>query len=237
MAKSEIDRIEAIRNIASLRTLEATVPSDLRSDIRAVRELLEDAVGRTVRRAEAARVFGLTQAAFDRWVDRGDVAAVRTPNGRTEVPLDEVVSILEELRNRDSDEARPFAKVMRERRERAEQAADLDRLLPRPTKQRRHRVPELQSLAYHRLVAERLDDRILDDARERLRDWRQRGSVHPVWIDAWERVLAKPAADVARSISVDSKRANELRQTSPFAGVLTEQERKRLMNAVEDRFG
>jgi len=48
-------------------------------------------------------------------------------------------------------------------------------------------------------------------------------------------VLALPLPRIAKTISADTKRARELRQTSPFAGVLTEQERRRLLRAVEER--
>jgi hypothetical protein len=40
---------------------------------------------------------------------------------------------------------------------------------------------------------------------------------------------------IATLISSDSKRARELRQSSPFAGVLTPQERRKLLRLVEDR--
>jgi hypothetical protein len=44
-----------------------------------------------------------------------------------------------------------------------------------------------------------------------------------------------PLPEVAKAISSDTARARELRQTSPFAGALTEQERRRLVQAVEER--
>jgi hypothetical protein len=40
---------------------------------------------------------------------------------------------------------------------------------------------------------------------------------------------------IADAISADSPRARELRQSSPLAGALTEQERQLLVKAVEDR--
>jgi hypothetical protein len=93
----------------------------------------------------------------------------------------------------------------------------------------------LQSLAYHRLVAERLDDRILGDARQRLRRWRRDGRIDPRWAEEWDRILSMPLLGIAKAISADSPKARELRQSSPFAGVLTPQERQRLVRAVEDR--
>jgi hypothetical protein len=232
-----IDQQEAIRSIARLRGLERGADPGVRREAAAVRESLEQGVGKTIRRAEAARVLDVTQSALDRWINRGEVSAVLTPSGRREVPLDEVVTLLMELEDAKRTEARPLAHVIRERRRRSEAAVDLDRLLPRSARPRRHRIPELQSLAYHRLVGERLDDRMVEDARRRLQQWRDRKNVHPTWVEAWENVLSKPLGEIVRTIGADSKRASELRQTSPFAGVLSEQERRRLVNGVEQRFG
>ena len=55
------------------------------------------------------------------------------------------------------------------------------------------------------------------------------------WADAWERILALPLARIRREISADTVRARELRQSSPFTGVLNEQERRLLREAVEAR--
>ena len=40
----------------------------------------------------------------------------------------------------------------------------------------------------------------------------------------WGRILEMPIYRIAKTISSDTPRARELRQTSPFAGVLSEQE-------------
>ncbi len=111
---------------------------------------------------------------------------------------------------------------------------EINRLLPR-RHDRTHRVAELQALAYHRLVAERLDERLVAQARRRLERSRANGSIHPQWAEQWERTLSMSVPEVAQAISSDSKKARALRQTSPFAGVLTEQERRRLVSAVEER--
>jgi excisionase family DNA binding protein len=227
---------EAIEQIARLRHVERLVGRGVRDEIASVREFLESIVGPTVRPAEAARLLGISHPAIKRWIDSGEISSVITPQGRREVPLSELVGLLEEVeevRNERSG-GRPLARVIRERRRRSAEAIDIDRLLPR-RRPRRHRTAELHALAYHRLIAERLDDHIVDDARRRLGRWRQEGRIHARWADEWERTLAMPLPEIAKTISADSARAAELRQTSPFAGVLTEQERRRLVRAVEDR--
>lgn len=226
---------EAIDNILRLRSVERRADARTRQEIAAAREFLEESVGATVRPASAARLLGVSQGALSRWLDNGEIASVLTPLGKREVPLQELLSLVKDVR-RERDEhgsKRPLAAVIRGRR-RAAESIDVDGLLGRH-RRRTHREPELQSLAYHRLVAERLDEDLLDDARRRLELWRREGRIHPRCAEAWERVLEQPRARVARAISADTARARQLRQTSPFAGALTEQERRRLVRGVEER--
>jgi excisionase family DNA binding protein len=225
---------EAIEHIVRLRRVERFADRRLRDEIASVREFLEGLVGPTVRPAEAARLLGISHPAIKRWIDNGEISSVITPRGRREVPLSELTELLEAVEGvRDEPGGRPVARVIRERRRRSD-AIDIDRLLP-PRRPRGHRAAELHALAYHRLIAERLDEYIVDDARRRLRRWRQEGRIHPRWADEWERILAMPQPQMARTIGADTTHARELRQTSPFAGVLTEQERRRLVRAVEER--
>jgi Helix-turn-helix domain len=225
-----------IDGIIRLRRAERAVDPGVRDDLRGVREQLEAIAGPTVRPAEAARLLGVSQPALKRWLDRGDIATVLTPRGRRELPLSELVELLEEIDQLgDKGGARPLTRVMRKRQREAEEAVDLERLLPRPRRDRGHRTAELQSLAYHRLIGERLDEEMVADARARLRRWRRDGRIDPRWADEWERILSRSLPQIVKAIGADSRRARELRQTSPFAGLLTVQERQRLTRAVEER--
>jgi excisionase family DNA binding protein len=216
------------------RALRAADPS-LRAEIEPVLVYLEQIAGRTVRPAEAARILGVSQPALHRWIEKGEISAVTTPEGRREIPLSELVELVEEVdAGRAEGVSRPLAAVIKERQRRSAEAIDLDRLLPR-RRRRGHRTAELQALAYHRLVAERLHERLVEDARRRLRRWRAEGRIDPRSGDEWERILASPPSRIARTIRADSPRARRLRQTSPFAGALTEQERRALTRAVEER--
>lgn len=226
---------ELIRSILKLRDAERRVDPRTRDDLADVREQLESIVGLTVTRAEAARQLGVTQAALDKWIKKGEIASVQTPRGRREVPLLEVLELVEEIEATGDRTYRPLSRVIRERRRRSEAAVDLNRLLPRTTRPRSHRSAELQSLAYHRLVAERLSEAIVDAARRRVDRWRNEARVHPTWVAAWEKLLTRPIAEIAETIAADSPKARELRQTSPFAGVLSQQERRRIVEAVEER--
>ncbi len=226
---------EAIEHILRLRRVERTADSSTRGELAAVREFLEGSVGPTVRPADAARLLGLSHPALLRWIDKDEIASVTTPAGKREIPLTELLSLLDDVeRARDVPTSRPVARVIRERRRQSEQSVDLDRLVPR-LHRRGHRTAELQALAYHRLVAERLDERLVDEARRRLERWRTDRRVDSRWIDEWERVLEMPLERIKKAIGANSTKARELRQTSPFAGVLSEHERRRLAQAVEKR--
>ena len=222
------------QSILRLRRAERMVDASVREEIAPARELLESLVGQTVRPAHAARVLGISHPALARWMDKGEISTVTTPDGRREIPLSELLGLVEDIdRMRDQGVERPVAAVIRDREKRAHETIDPDRLLPR--RKRAHRTAELQSLAYHRAVAERLDDELVHQARRRLARWRTDERIDPRWADEWEALLSKSVPEIGRAISSDTQRARTLRQTSPFAGVLNEQERRRLVRAVEAR--
>jgi excisionase family DNA binding protein len=50
------------------------------------------------------------------------------------------------------------------------------------------------------------------------------------WLDEWERLLDGTPDGILQVLTSRSPRARELRQNSPFAGVLTEQERRRALS-------
>lgn len=194
----------------------------------------EDLTSRTLRPATVAALLEVSRPTLQRWLDLGEIASVLTREGRREVPLTEVLGLLDEVdAARAQGAQRAISAVIKQRRRDASEAVDIDRLLPRGP--RGHRSAELHALAYHRLIAERLDDEKVLRAQERLERMRDEGKIHPTWARRWKRVLALPAHDVARVISEDGPRSRDLRQSSPFAGLLTEQERRYLFAAVEQR--
>ena len=97
-----------------------------------------------------------------------------------------------------------------------------------------HRRLDLRSLAMHTLIARKLarSPGLLAIARENLRRWGERwGNDTPVWLEEWQAIVKRPWREVAAFITEMSPRATRLRQSSPFAGVLTPQERKRIYDA------
>jgi len=227
--------VQGLATLVRLQRLEHHIEAgELREDVVEAREFVEGVIGPTIRPSVLADVLGVSRPALKAWLDRSEIATVSTPAGRREVPLSEAVSLIEAVDEaRRAGNERPIARVIRDRRARALTSIDLDRLVP--PKPRTHRAPELQSLAYHRAVAERLDERMLASARRRMQRWGATGRINASWVEAWSEILSQPVPAVAKAIAADSPRARELRQTSPFAGVLTEQERRRLVDAVERR--
>jgi excisionase family DNA binding protein len=82
-----------------------------------------------------------------------------------------------------------------------------------------------------KLVAQ--PDRVLATARDNLARLKE---VHPRgagarWLAEWERLLDGPTSGILETLTSLSPRARELRQNSPFAGVLTTAERQKVLDA------
>ena len=94
-----------------------------------------------------------------------------------------------------------------------------------------------RSLALHRLVAEKLraTPELLDKARENVRRWRETGGNASPALAEWAGILAAPASEVVALLAERSERATRLRQSSPFAGVLTEAERRAIYESYSTR--
>jgi hypothetical protein len=228
-----------VRDVVRLRRAERISPA--RDEIAAVRSDLERVVGPTVTRAMAARLLGVSQTALDRWIALGDVPVVVGRGGRREVPLQALVELVEarDQSERSGRDAHPLAHVMGERRARAH-GPDIEsvvRDLPRASAERGHRKAELRGLAYHRVVARRLDRMIVQTAHDRLRRWRAEGRIDPRYAREWEHVLAETPTRIAQLIAEDSPRMRDLRQSSPFAGVLSEPERRALHETLNEALG
>ncbi len=94
-----------------------------------------------------------------------------------------------------------------------------------------------RSLALHRLVAEkvRAAPALLDKARENLRRWQEAGAGASPALAEWAQILAAPAGQVVALLAERSERATRLRQSSPFAGILTEEERRAVYESYSAR--
>lgn len=200
-------------------------------DVAPVRRALEQQVGPTFSRSRAARILGTSQTALDRWIDNGQIPVVVSPSGRKEVPRQVVIELREALdRIREKGVTRhPLAKALGERRRASD---ELPGGIADGGVSHGHETPERRSLAFHRAIAARLDDRLVADARDRVDRLEAEGHLDPRYATAWREVLSRPLAMVAEAIAADSQTARDLRQNSPFAGVLNEHERRHIIETV-----
>jgi len=98
----------------------------------------------------------------------------------------------------------------------------------------KHRIIEARSLAMHCLIARKIgaDRRLLDTARRNLAAWTVRyGDNVPRALSEWREILDHPWPEIAALITAADEPAVRLRQSSPFAGVLTPAERRRVYEA------
>lgn len=72
---------------------------------------------------------------------------------------------------------------------------------------------------------------VVEKARTNLDRWTATAGRSAPYLEEWRRLLHLPAAELAKRIVEDSERMTDLRQSSPFAGVLTPRERWRILDA------
>jgi hypothetical protein len=96
-----------------------------------------------------------------------------------------------------------------------------------------HRRIDLRSIELHRAIAAKLqaDSSLLNLAWDNLE--RQSHMTRAlVYATAWRQLLIRPLSELADLLVEDSEHMTAMRQSSPFAGVLTPKERL----AIYDRF-
>lgn len=98
----------------------------------------------------------------------------------------------------------------------------------------RHRLAEERSLAYHAVVAGRLEHEpeLLERARVRVRELLASRVPPPFHAVEWARILDRSHAEIATFLRDPSEHARELRQSTPFAGALSARERWRIWRDV-----
>lgn len=227
-SKRLVDGIVRLRRAARV--------TEVASDVAPVRRDLESQLGPTLSRSRASQILGVSQTALDRWVAARRIPVVLTPHGRREVPRQFVIELREGI-----DELlakgvhrHVLASALAERRRAAETLGGKGIASPRrrSASPHGHDTAERRSRAYHAVVAERLDERMLEDARANVERLAAAGHIHESYAERWRALLARPVAEVARAISAESQDARDLRQNSPFAGVLNEQERRRIIETT-----
>jgi hypothetical protein len=158
------------------------------------------------------------------------VPVVYSEAGRSEVPVSALLELRESV---DVDRIqRPGRYALAPTMARQRAAAERLRVDDLAGKRRGHDRASARSLAYHRAIARRLRRPMVDEARHVLYRWRQQGRIDERWALRWEEILDRPVPEVRRALVEISPEADDLRQTSPFAGLLSEPERRRILSEV-----
>ncbi len=121
------------------------------------------------------------------------------------------------------------------RRTRPKWAAD-DRIPAYTRPVRSHQWIDQRSLALHRAVAAKLEaqPQLLEVARDNLRRWRTTNSA-AVLREWWLVLDATPFPALLALLRSPDEDAARLRQSSPFAGLLTPDERQSILSEYESR--
>jgi hypothetical protein len=100
-----------------------------------------------------------------------------------------------------------------------------------------HSRLDARSLAMHRLIAAKLqaDPVLLDKARDNLRRWQKSEGSLKLALAEWEQILSGPVSQITQFLTEPSERATRLRQSSPFAGILTQDERRAIYESDSTR--
>jgi hypothetical protein len=229
-----IDRKKRLfENVLRLRRAERAAPS-LR-DVVAVRAALEEELGETISQRLAASLLGISHTALRRWIESGDLPVVYNADGREQVPVSALLDLREAVDRERASGRRSrhlIEPVMIEARAQAQAIDPATLLAPGPASPDAHERANRRSLAYHRAVAKRLRRPMVDDALHLIWTWREQGRIDPRFAERWEQVLRQPVPEIRRIVSEDSPAGRDLRQNSPFAGALSEAERRKILAEV-----
>lgn len=90
---------------------------------------------------------------------------------------------------------------------------------------------DLLSLLVHRLAAERLrsDPRLLEKAKANLERWLNQTPAVAAWLE-WEEILESESLEnILQIITAETDESQRLRSSSPFVGLITDEERRRII--------
>jgi len=72
----------------------------------------------------------------------------------------------------------------------------------------------------------------VEEARARVRRWLDDRTVARPYVEAWRALLERPQEELMAALSESSEHMHDLRQVSPFAGVLDPRARWRIRDEV-----
>jgi hypothetical protein len=100
-----------------------------------------------------------------------------------------------------------------------------------------HQWKDVCDLAVSRLIADkiRLQPKLIQIAKTNLKRWKKHLRPWPPAFREWEQILAHNSTEGALAIlTQDDDEGQRLRQSDPFVGILTEEERLRFLDRYEE---
>jgi len=97
-----------------------------------------------------------------------------------------------------------------------------------------HRILDARSLAMHCKIAQKISStpELIDKAKANLERWSAKSDgPQPRYLRKWQEILERPWPEIAELITSMSEDATRLRSSSPFAGVLSADEREQIYAA------
>jgi hypothetical protein len=98
-----------------------------------------------------------------------------------------------------------------------------------------HDCLERRSLAFHRAIAAKLraQPELMAIAFDNLDRWSKPGNRSQPYLDTWRTPLGRPREELLAMLEEDTPEMTELRQSSPFAGILEPKERWHIYDTFE----
>lgn len=221
------DRRRTFDQVVALRRAERAAPGV--REIPEVRAQLEQQIGSAVSMSQAARILDVSEATVRRWAKQGDLPLVLTDGGRRGVPIRALTDLYEQVAEQ---RARGRRHVLEPGMVAARQAAQRMTVDAGGVSADAHDRSQARALAYHRALARKLTRTMADEALHRVWEWQSQGRIAEEYGQRWESLLGRPVAEIRRSIAAAGSEADDLRQNSPFAGMLSEPERRRILAEV-----
>lgn len=222
------DKRRWFQQALALRQAERAAPGV--REIPAVRAQIEQQIGSALSMSAAAKILDVSETTIRRWVKQGDLPLVVTETGRRGVP----VRALEDLYEQVSEQrAQGRTHVLEPGMVAARQAAERMSVDAPDRGADLHDRSSARALAYHRAIANKLTRAMADQALHRVWEWQSQDRIAPEYARGWEDLLRSPVKEIRRRISSDDQQAADLRQNSPFAGMLSEPERRRILAEIQ----
>ena len=81
-------------------------------------------------------------------------------------------------------------------------------------------------------------DLVLTQARENLDRFSKvhAGTMAEYWLDLWRKAIDSGPDQVLNVLVSDTPEARELRQNSPFTGILSQEERRKVLNSFREQW-